>query len=376
MTDALPLARRERPRGGDPSVVREPAGRTPGGSEVDRYTLSAGRLTVSVLTFGAIVQQLVAPDRTGERRNVVLGFPRLDDYVERNTPYLGAVVGRYANRIANAAFTLGGARHRLEANDGLHCLHGGRHGFDRHVWQAARAYRTPGGVALTLRHASPDGAGGFPGAVVVEVTYTLSRDDALRVDYRATTDRPTVLNPTSHVYWQLAGEGAGSIEAHVLTVAASRYLPAGPGRIPTGEVAPVAGTPFDFTTPTAVGDRLRDADSQLASAHGYDHHFVLDGAGDDGLAPAVRLEDPTSGRRLEIATTEPGVQVYSGNFLDGSLAGTGGRLYRQADGIALETQHCPDSPNRPGFPSTVLEPGGIFSSTTVFRLSANEEEDP
>ena len=285
---------------GEPSLVREPFGRTADGDEVERYTLSAGgRLTLAVATYGGIVQQLLAPDRAGERRSVVLGFPRLDDYVARNTPYLGAIVGRYANRIANAAFTLDGVRHRLEANDGPHCLHGGERGFDKRVWRVARTYRTPGGIALVLRYASPDGEGGFPGAVVVEAAYTLLRDDSLRIDYRATTDRPTVLNPTSHLYWQLSGEGSGPIDGHLLTVAASRYLPVDEGRIPTGEVAPVAGTPFDFTTPTPLGSRLRDTSAELAAAHGYDHHFVLDRPDPDAPArpPASTIRPAAAGSR-------------------------------------------------------------------------------
>jgi aldose 1-epimerase len=356
------------------SVRREPFGALRDGTRVERYTLHAGGgLTARVLTYGAILQELVAPDRHGRPASVVLGLPLLEDYAERNTPYLGAIVGRYANRIAGAEFTLDGIRHRLPANDGANCLHGGRRGFDKHVWRVAGTPRSRTTAGLVLRHASLDGDEGFPGAVVVDVAYTLARDDSLRIDLRATTDRATVLNPTSHVYWQLAGEGSGSVEGHVLTVAASRYLPVDRRMIPTGELAPVAGTPFDFTAPATVGARLREAVPQFASAHGYDHHFVLDAPGLH--LTAVRLDEPGSGRRLEIETTEPGVQVYSGNHLDGSLAGPSGRSYRQGDGLALETQHCPDSPNRPEFPSTVLRPGAIFASTTVHRLSIVEERD-
>ena len=359
----------------EPSVDREAFGTTPAGTEVERFTLSAGGgVTMRVITYGGIVQELLAPDRNGEPANLVLGFPSLDEYLSRNAPYFGALVGRYANRIANAEFTLDGVRHRLPANEGPNCLHGGGRGFDKQVWEAAAVDRAPGRVALVLRHTSPDGDAGFPGAVAVEVAYALSSDGSLRVEYRATTDRPTVLNLTSHTYWQLSGEGSGSVEDHVLTVAASRYLPVDCAMIPTGEIAPVAGTPLDFTVPTPVGARLRDPFDQLAAAHGYDHHFVLDAPDPAFPAPAVRLDDPASGRRLEIDTTEPGVQVYSGNHLDGTLAGTSGRFYRQGDGIALETQHSPDSPNRPGFPSTVLRPGEIFASTTVYRLSTVEEQ--
>jgi len=357
-----------------PTLASEPFGRTPDGTPVERWTLDAGgALTVRVLTYGAIVQELLAPDRNGEPADVVLGFPTIEDYVERNVPCFGAVVGRYANRIANAAFTLDGIRHDLPANDGPHCLHGGRRGFSARVWHRGAAYRRPDGVSLVLRHASLDGEEGFPGAVVAEVTYTLLRDDSLRIDFRAATDRPTVVNLSSHVYWQLAGEGAGSVEDHVLRVAASQYLPVDRQMIPSGEAAPVDGTPFDFRIPTRVGARLRDPHEQLAAAHGYDHHFVLDRAGLGSLVRAGSLDDPRSGRRLELETTEPGVQVYTANHLDGSLAGKSGRLYRQGDGIALETQHCPDSPNRPELPSTALRPGEVYASTTVYRLSVVEE---
>jgi len=358
-----------------PTLASEPFGRTPDGAPVDRWTLDAGgALTVAILTYGAIVQEIVAPDREGEPADVVLGFSTLEDYLERNVPCFGAIVGRYANRIANAAFTLDGIRHELAANDGRHCLHGGGRGFGTRVWHRIAAHCLPDGVSLALRHASADDEEGFPGALVAEVTYTLRRDDSLRIDLRAATDRPTVVNLSSHVYWQLAGEGAGSIEDHILRVAASRYLPVDADMIPTGELAPVDGTPFDFRAPTRIGARLRDPHEQLAAAHGYDHHLVLDGADRTSLVWAVSLEDPASGRRLELETTEPGIQVYSANHLDGSLAGASGRLYRQGDGIALETQHCPDSPNRPELPSTVLRPGEVYASATVYRLSAPEEE--
>lgn len=345
-------------------LVRSDFGRLPDGSRASRWTLTAGGLECSVLTWGAAVQELWAPGRDGERANVVLGLPTLADYVERNRPFLGAIVGRYANRIANAEFELDGIRHRLDANDGAHCLHGGSHGFAGRLWHVAATRASRDSAALTLRCASPDGDGGFPGALVLEATYTL-RGGALRLDFRAATDRPTVLNPASHVYWQLAGEGAGTVDDHELTVAASRFLPAGRDGFPAREPADVAGTACDLRTPVRLAERVRDP--RLAGANGLDHHFLLDRA-----PVAARLSHPPSGRRLEILTSEPGLQVYTGNHLDGSLAGTGGRLYRQGDGIALETQHAPDSPNRPEFPSTVLRPGRVFSSTTVFRLSCEE----
>lgn len=341
-------------------------GRLRDGRPVARWTLAAGGLECAILTWGAVVQELWAPDRAGRRANVVLGLPRLADYVERNRPFLGAVVGRYANRIANAEFELDGVRHRLDANEGPHCLHGGRRGFASRLWHVASTRTGRDAASLTLRCASPDGDQGFPGALVLEATYTL-RGGALRLDFRAATDRATVLNPTSHLYWQLAGDGAGTVDDHELTVPASRFLPADGDGVPAREPAAVAGTAFDLRAPAPLGERLRDP--RLAASRGFDHHFLLDGPG-----LAARLSHPASGRRLEILTSEPGLQVYTGNHLDGSLAGTSGRLYRQGDGVALETQHAPDSPNRPEFPSTVLRPGRVFASTTVFRLSSEEPE--
>jgi aldose 1-epimerase len=320
----------------------------------DFYVLESPVLVARIASFGAILHTLEAPDREGRRANVVLGRPTLADYRADNRPNFGAVCGRYANRISGARFELDGVEHRLPANDGAHTLHGGPDGFDRRDWEAELD-----GDALVLRLTSPDGDMGFPGELHVEVRYTL-RDDALRIDYRAQTDRPTVANLTNHTYWNLAGEGAGSVEEHVLEVAASRFVQVGPGAIPTGELPPVDGTPLDFRTPRRLGERLRD--EELALTRGYDHSLVLDGG--------ARLHDPVSGRLLEVETTEPALHLYTGNYLDGTLAGTGGRLYRQGDGVALETQHFPDSPNRPAFPSTVLRPGGELRSTTTFRLGA------
>jgi aldose 1-epimerase len=361
---------------GEASLARKPFGAAPDGTEVDLYTLAVeGGLAVRITTYGALVHQLWAPGRDGELDNVALGFARLDDYVAGNGPYFGAIVGRFANRIADAAFTLDGVAYRLPANEGPNCLHGGARGFDKRVWQVVETRAGRAAAVLVLRYTSPDGEEGFPGALAASVTYTVARDDTLRIDYRATTDRPTVVNLTSHVYWNLSGEGSGSIYDHVLTVPASRYLPVDSHMIPLGDAAPVAGTPLDFTRPAAIGAGIRDPFDQLAVALGYDHHFVLDRDRAPALAPAARVDDPASGRRLEIATTEPGIQVYSGNHLDGSLAGTSGRLYRQGDGLALETQHCPDSPNQPQFPSTVLRPGETFTSTTVYRLSTPPERD-
>ncbi len=347
-------------------VTREPFGRAPDGTAVERYTLtSAAGLSVSVITWGACVQELWAPDRDGRLENVVLGFADLEGYVAHEGHYFGATVGRYANRIGGAAFTLDGATFRLPANEGASSLHGGPAGFDRRVWTAAPG----GGTSVELRYTSPDGEMGYPGTLTVQVAYTLA-GHALRIDYEATTDRPTIVNLTNHTCWNLAGEGSGTISDHVLALTASRYTPVDADLIPTGEIAPVAGTPLDFREPAAIGSRIRGGHPQLVFARGYDHTWVLDRGQRGPLALAARVREPASGRTLEVETTEPGVQLYSGNFLDGTLIGTSGRAYRQGDGFALETQHFPDSPNRPEFPSTVLGPGGQFSSTTVYRLAS------
>jgi aldose 1-epimerase len=356
----------------EPRHTRRRSGTAPDGTEIELHTLSAGGgLAAEILTYGGIVHRLWVPGRDGEPANVALGLPRPADYVESNGPYFGAIDGRYANRIASAAFTLDGVTYRLPPNDGSSCLHGGLRGFDKRVWRAVKSRSAHDSVGLVLRYTSPDGEEGFPGALAVEVAYTVSRDDALRIDYRATTNRATVVNLTSHVYWNLSGEGSGSVDDHRLLVAASRYLPVDAAIVPTGEVAPVRGTPLDFTRLTPIGSRVREPSDQLVAAHGFDHHFVLDRPNGPRAARAAVLHDPASGRLLEITTTEPGIQVYSGNHLQGSLAGTSGRLYRQGDGLALETQHCPDSPNQPRFPSTVLRPGQVFRSTTIYRFSVD-----
>ena len=328
---------------------------------IELHVLESPALTARISGFGGILHTLETPDRTGRWANVVLGRPTVADYRVDNGPYFGAVCGRYANRLAGGRFTLDGVEYCVPTNDGPNALHGGTEGFDRREWEAERE-----DGALVLRLTSPDGDMGFPGELKVEVRYTVD-GDALRIDYRAETDRATVVNLTNHTYWNLAGEGSGSVEDHVLEVAASRFVRIGAGAIPTGELASVDGTPFDFRAPRRIGDRIRNAHEQLAPTHGYDHSLVLD----EGAESAVRLHDPGSGRVLEVTTTEPAVQVYTGNYLDGTLVGTGGGLYRQGDGVALETQHFPDSPNRPAFPSTVLRPGERLSSTTVYRLSAS-----
>jgi aldose 1-epimerase len=326
-------------------------------------------MSVAILSYGGIVQRIDVPDRDGRVDNVVLGFSTVEEYV-RDSPYFGAITGRYANRIAHGRFTLDGVEHQLAVNSGTNALHGGLKGFDKHVW-AAEATDAKNGVALRLSRTSPDGEENFPGTMPVEVTYTLTEANELRIDYRATTDKPTIVNVTNHSYFNLAGEGSGSILGHVLQLNASRYTPIDRAGVPTGEIVAVAGTPMDFTQPIAIGARIRDDFPQLRLGFGYDHNYVLDRSDpdDNGLVVAAIAVDPSSGRRLETRTTEPGVQCYSGNFLPGSYAGTSHRIYRQSDGFALETQHFPDSPNKPNFPSTVLRPGETYRSTTVYAFS-------
>ena len=342
-------------------LSREPFG-TLADLAVERYTLASARgVRVAILTYGGIIQSLEVPDRSGRLANVTLGFGSLDEYVA-GSPFFGALIGRFANRIAHGQFTLDGVGYELPVNDGPNSLHGGTPGFDKRVWQA-----TVVGDTLNLTLHSPDGDQGYPGALDIQATYTLADDNALRIDYVATCDRATVLNLTNHAYFNLAGEGSGSVEDHLLTLFASRYTPIDATLIPSGPIEPVAGTPLDFTSPTPIGARLRDRFEQLVLARGYDHNWVLDRR-DAGLQLAAHVEHPESGRSLEVLTTEPGIQFYAGNLLDGSLAGTSGRVYRQTDGFTLETQHYPDSPNQPAFPSTVLRPGETFSSTTVLRF--------
>jgi aldose 1-epimerase len=299
---------------------------------------------------------------------VVLGYADLAGYAA-DTAHFGATIGRYANRVAGGRFRLDRAEYRLECNNPPNALHGGRRGFDKVVWSAESSANT---AAVTLRHRSPDGDQGYPGTFDVAVTYTLSADNVLSIAYMATTDRPTIINMTNHSYFNLAGEGTGDIYGHELEIAANAFTPVDATLIPTGERRAVVGTPFDFRVPRSIGAHLRDADEQLQRRRGYDHNFVLNGAAGT-LRPVAQLSDPLSGRILEISTTEPGMQVYSGNFLDGSLVGLSRRCYRQGDGLCLETQHFPDSPNQPNFPSTVLRPGHMFRSTTIWHFRTDSE---
>jgi aldose 1-epimerase len=352
------------------TVSREFAGEVEG-QTVDRFTLeSGGGLRVEILPWGATIQSVWAPDRARELANVALGFAGLTGYVDGNLPFFGCVAGRFANRIADAAFTLDGQTYHLAANADGTTLHGGLRGFDKRLWEA-EPFAEAGAAGVRLRRVSPDGEEGFPGALTAEVRYTLDDENRLRIDYQAETDRPTVINLTNHSYWNLAGEGSGTADDHLLQVNASRYTPLDASQIPTGAIAPVAGTPLDFRQPAPFGERARQDHPQLLLGLGIDHNFVLDREPDDAsLREAAILRDPSSGRTLTVLTTEPGIQVYGGNYLNGELVGTSGRTYRQGDGIALETQRFPNSPNQPEFPSSVLRPGERYRSTTIFAFSA------
>lgn len=361
------------PSGARPGVTRAPFGRLPSGEAVELFTLTnAHGIEVRAMTYGGIITVLRTPDRAGRPGDVVLGHDSLAGYLAPdNSPYFGAIVGRYGNRIANGRFTLDGATYTLARNNGPNALHGGLRGFDKVVW-AAEPFERADGVGVVLRYTSRAGEEGYPGALAVQVTYTLTPGDALAVDYQATTDRATPVNLTQHTYWNLGGVGGpaplGTILDHQLTLDASAFTPVDSTLIPTGELRPVAGTPFDFRTATAIGARINQPDQQLTYGGGYDHNFVLDRGGRPGLVRAARVVDPATGRTLEIATTEPGIQFYSGNFLTGSIRGKGGQVYPYRSGLALETQHFPDSPNRPNFPSTVLRPGETYQSRTVFTF--------
>ena len=347
------------------TIERRTVTRTAGGAAVDRYELANGGLRAAVLTYGAIVSGLHVPDRRGRTCDVVLGFDNADGYLTTAHPYFGAIVGRVANRIGGAAFTLDGVDYQLAKNDGPHALHGGLTGFDKVVWEA-EASPLPGGVGVRLTRLSPSGEEGYPGGLAVAVTYTLTDDRALKIDYEATTTEATPVNLTHHGYFNLAGPGQSSILGHVLTLFADRYTPVDATLIPTGAIAPVEGTPFDFRSPTPIGDRIGRIGGDPG---GYDHNYVL--AERDGeCRPAARVFDPSSGRSMELWTTEPGVQFYSGNFLDGTIAGKSGVSYRKHQGLCLEAQHFPDAVHRPEFPSIILRPGMTYAQSTLYRFAA------
>jgi aldose 1-epimerase len=338
-------------------------GQTPGGAPVQAHLVTgpnAGSPTLEVLEIGAAVRTLEVLDCTDQRTNVVLGYAELDGYLN-GTAYFGAVVGRYANRIAGGTFQLNGRNYTVPANEGANSLHGGPAGFDRRVWSTVAVEDS----SVTLGLVSEDGDQGFPGRLEATVTYAID-DDTVRIDYAAVSDQPTVVNLTNHSYFNLDGEDSPRIDDHQLTVDADAITPVDAGSIPAGDLLAVDGTPFDFRTPTTIGPRVRETHPQLRLTRGVDHNFVIRGT---GLRRHALLTSSASGIQLEILSDEPGIQVYTGNFLDGSIVGTGGRTYRQGAGIALETQHFPDSPNRPEFPTTVLLPGETYRSTTIWSFS-------
>jgi len=346
------------------AVTVAPFGRMPDGKAVEMYTLTNPvGMQVRAITYGAIIQGIRVPDRSGRLADVTLGYDSLQGYLG-SSPYFGAVVGRYANRIAHGRFTLDGRTYRLAINNDPNHLHGGVKGYDKVVWEA-RSFQRGDTVGVSFAHTSPDGDEGYPGRLQVSVTYTLTPGNALVVGFRAATDQPTPVNLSQHSYFNLAGEGRGDILGHVLTINANRYTPVDSTLIPTGELAGVAGTAFDFRSPTPIGARIGEDDPQLQYGKGYDHNFVLNRTG-PGIVHAVHVREPNTGRTLDISTTEPGLQFYSGNFLDGTITGKAGHVYGHRSGFALETQHFPDSPNHPSFPSTILRPGKEYRSRTVF----------
>jgi aldose 1-epimerase len=347
-------------------VQQKPFGATKEGKAITLYTLTnSHHMEVRAMNYGAIVVSLRVPDRKAQVADIVLGHDTLAGYFD-NSPHLGGLVGRYANRIANGSFTLDGVKYSLPKNNGPNTLHGGIKGFDQAVWQGAPL---KGKIGVAFSYLSKDGEEGFPGNLKVKVTYALTEANELVIDYEATTDKPTVLNLSQHSYFNLAGEGTGDILNHEVMINADRFTPVDSTMIPTGELRPVKGTPLDFTTQTKVGARIDDNYEQLVLGKGYDHNFVINGKA-EGLVLAARAYEPTSGRVIEISTDQPGVQFYTGNFLDGTVTGKQGHVYKQRYGLCFETQHFPDSPNHPEFPSAVLRPGETFHSRTIWRFSA------
>ncbi|HJQ12703.1 MAG TPA: aldose epimerase family protein [Gemmatimonadaceae bacterium] len=355
-------------------VDSAPFGTLANGQRTELYTLrNAHGVEVQFTNYGGIITSLKTPDRNGRLGDIVLGYDNLAAYVA-NSPYFGAIVGRYANRIARGHFTLDGATYTLAVNNGPNSLHGGLRGFDKVVWNA-RPFQSQEGQAVALDYTSANGEEGYPGTVKTTVTYTLTPDDRLIVDYLATTDKATPINLSQHSYFNLTGNASRDILGHVLTINADATTPVDSTLIPTGQIAPVQGTPFDFRTPTAIGARVdQRQNTQIRYGNGYDHNWVLNrsGAAPDALVLAARVVEPTSGRTMEITTTEPGLQFYSGNFLDGSNIGKGGVVYHFRYGLALETQHFPDSPNHANFPSTILRPGQQYRSRTVFKFGVTQ----
>ena len=346
-------------------IDKQPFGTMATGEPVDIYTLrNDNGAEARIMTYGGIVVSLKMPDKNGHFDDVVLGYDNLDSYV-KNSPYFGALVGRYGNRIAGAKFTLDGTTYTLAANDGPNTLHGGLKGFDKRIW-SAHASESTNGPQLVLHYLSKDGEEGFPGNLDVTATFTLMHDNALRLEYTATTDKDTVVNLTHHGYFNLAGKG--DILSHVVMIPADRFTPVDSTLIPTGVLQPVENTPFDFRTPTAIGARIEQDDEQLKFGKGYDHNWVINkNTGELGLM--ARVTEPTTGRVMEVWSTEPGLQFYSGNFLDGTITGKGGQIYGHRDAFCMEPQHFPDSPHNPQFPTTELKPGEVYHNTIIYKFS-------
>jgi aldose 1-epimerase len=345
------------------SVQTETFGQTTDGKQVELYTLTnPNGLRARITSYGATLVSLEAPDRDGKLADVVLGFDTLDGYLKGH-PYLGVIAGRYANRIGKGKFVLNGVEYKLAVNNGPNHLHGGIKGFDKVLWKLEDIKAKSDEAFVKLSYLSADGEEGYPGNLACTVTYTLTKDDELKISYEAKTDKTTIINLTNHAYWNLAGQGNGDILNHELMINADKFTPVDNGLIPTGEIKPVKDSPMDFTKPMAIGSRIDQVPG------GYDHNYVLNSGG-GSLALAARVYEPTSGRVLEIHTTEPGIQLYTGNFLDGSLTGKSGKVYKKHYGFCLETQHFPDSPNKPDFPSVVLKPSQKYSTVTVHKFSA------
>jgi len=350
---------------GQCDVTCKPFGVLPDGRQAKLFTLTNGNgMRVAFTNYGGIITQLLVPDRAGNPGDVVLGYDALDPYL-RDSPYFGALIGRYGNRIARGRFVLDGEAWQLDINDGEHHLHGGSAGFDKRLWKA-HMFRTDRSAGVTLTYCSEHGEQGYPGNLDVTVRYELGEENALTVGYRAVTDRATPVNLTQHSYFNLAA--SGDILGHELTIDADTYTPVGTGLIPSGRIDPVTGTPFDFRTPRTIGQCVDDANEQIRQGGGYDHNFILNGDAARGIRPAVRVHEPRSGRVLELFTTEPGLQFYSGNFLDGTLAGKG-RTFGCRSGFCIEPQHFPDSPNQPSFPGTILRPGEEYRSASRYVFS-------
>ena len=348
------------------TITRSDYGKLEDGTEISLYTLSNAAGTVATITnYGGIIVSIKTQDKNGNLEDIVSGFDSLSSYV-KNNPFFGCIVGRYGNRIAKGKFKLDDQTYNLAVNNGENHLHGGLKGFDKVVW-AGDSYNTPDGAVLNLTYTSKDLEEGYPGNLQTEVTYTLTKDNELKIDYKATSDKKTVVNLTNHSYFNLSGNTKTDILNHAVSIAASKFLPVDKGLIPTGELKDVKGTPFDFTTPNVVGERINDKDQQLQIGGGYDHCWVFDGA--DKLSPKATVYDSISGRFMEVFTTEPAVQFYSGNFLNGTVTGRFNTVYTKRFGLCLETQHYPDSPNQPSFPTTVLNPGDVYTSQTIYKFS-------